>query len=90
MSIFPDILSEMAVLLLLAAGVGALGVRLHQQPLIVAFRVPRRRLVLSAQRYVRQRPRKTLGLKTREVLMQKSQGGKGRLTGTHFRVESAS
>lgn len=36
MSIFPDILSEMAVLLLLAAGIGALGVRLRQ-PLIVAF-----------------------------------------------------
>lgn len=49
MSIFPDIFSEMAVLLLLllllllavggwrlAAGVGALGVRLRQ-PLIVAF-----------------------------------------------------
>ena len=36
MSIFPDILSEMAVLLLLAAGVGALGVRLRQ-PLIVSF-----------------------------------------------------
>ncbi|MEO6423513.1 MAG: cation:proton antiporter family protein [Candidatus Nitrotoga sp.] len=36
MSIFPDILSEMAVLLLLAAGIGALGIRLRQ-PLIVAF-----------------------------------------------------
>lgn len=36
MSIFPDILSEMAVLLLLAAGLGALAVRLRQ-PLIVAF-----------------------------------------------------
>ncbi len=36
MSAFPDMLSEMAVLLLLAAGVGALGVRLRQ-PLIVAF-----------------------------------------------------
>jgi len=36
MSIFPDILSEMAILLLLAAGVGALGIRLRQ-PLIVAF-----------------------------------------------------
>jgi len=33
---FPDIFTEMAVLLLLAAGVGALGVRLRQ-PLIVAF-----------------------------------------------------
>jgi len=36
MSIFPDIFTEMAVLLLLAAGVGAVGVRLRQ-PLIVAF-----------------------------------------------------
>lgn len=36
MSIFSDILGEMAVLLLLAAGVGALGIRLRQ-PLIVAF-----------------------------------------------------
>lgn len=33
---FPDIFTEMAVLLLLAAGVGAVGVRLRQ-PLIVAF-----------------------------------------------------
>lgn len=33
---FPDILTEMAVLLLVAAGVGAVGVRLGQ-PLIVAF-----------------------------------------------------
>ena len=33
---FPDIFTEMAVLLLLAAGVGALGVRVRQ-PLIVAF-----------------------------------------------------
>ena len=32
---FPDIFTEMAVLLLLAAGVGAVGVRLRQ-PLIVA------------------------------------------------------
>ncbi len=36
MSIFPDIFTEMAVLLLLAAAVGALAVRLRQ-PLIVAF-----------------------------------------------------
>ena len=36
MSIFPDLFSEMAVLLLLSAGIGALGVRLRQ-PLIVAF-----------------------------------------------------
>ena len=36
MSIFPDIFTEMAVLLLVAAAVGALGVRLRQ-PLIVAF-----------------------------------------------------
>ena len=36
MSFFPDILTEMAVLLLLTAGVGALAVRLRQ-PLIVAF-----------------------------------------------------
>ncbi len=36
MSIFPDALSEIGVLLLLAAAVGALGVRLRQ-PLIVAF-----------------------------------------------------
>lgn len=36
MGIFPDIFSEMAVLLLLAAGIGALAVRLRQ-PLIVAF-----------------------------------------------------
>ncbi len=36
MGVFPDIFTEMAVLLLLAAGVGALGVRLRQ-PLIVAF-----------------------------------------------------
>ena len=36
MGMFPDIFTEMAVLLLLAAGVGALGVRLRQ-PLIVAF-----------------------------------------------------
>ncbi len=36
MSVFPDIFTEMAVLLLLAAGVGALGVRVRQ-PLIVAF-----------------------------------------------------
>ena len=36
MGIFPDIFTEMAVLLLLAAAVGALAVRLRQ-PLIVAF-----------------------------------------------------
>ncbi len=36
MGVFPDVFTEMAVLLLLAAGVGALGVRLRQ-PLIVAF-----------------------------------------------------
>ncbi len=36
MSVFPDIFTEMAALLLLAAAVGALGVRLRQ-PLIVAF-----------------------------------------------------
>ncbi len=36
MSIFPDTLSEIGVLLMLAAAVGALGVRLRQ-PLIVAF-----------------------------------------------------
>jgi hypothetical protein len=36
MSIFPDIFSEMAVLLQLMAGVGALAVRLRQS-LIVAF-----------------------------------------------------
>lgn len=36
MGAFPDVFTEMAVLLLLAAGVGALGVRLRQ-PLIVAF-----------------------------------------------------
>ena len=36
MSVFPDIFTEIAVLLLLAAAVGALGVRLRQ-PLIVAF-----------------------------------------------------
>lgn len=36
MGIFPDIFTEMAVLLLLAAVVGALAVRLRQ-PLIVAF-----------------------------------------------------
>jgi hypothetical protein len=35
MSVFPDIFTEMAVLLL-AAGIGALGVRLRQ-PLIVAL-----------------------------------------------------
>lgn len=36
MTMFPDIFTEMAVLLLLAAAVGAIGVRL-KQPLIVAF-----------------------------------------------------
>jgi len=36
MSVFPDIFTEMAVLLMLAAGVGALCMRLRQ-PLIVAF-----------------------------------------------------
>ncbi len=36
MTIFPDVFTEMAVLLLFAAALGALGVRLHQ-PLIVAF-----------------------------------------------------
>ena len=36
MGIFPDIFTEIAVLLLLAAAVGALGVRLRQ-PLIVSF-----------------------------------------------------
>ncbi|MGD8672550.1 MAG: cation:proton antiporter [Thiogranum sp.] len=36
MTVFPDVFTEMAVLLLLAAAVGALGVRLRQ-PLIVAF-----------------------------------------------------
>lgn len=36
MELFPDIFTGMAVLLLLAAGVGAIGVRLRQ-PLIVAF-----------------------------------------------------
>jgi len=36
MGVFPDIFTEMAALLLLAAGVGALAVRLRQ-PLIVAF-----------------------------------------------------
>lgn len=36
MSVFPDIFTEMAALLLLAAVVGALGVRLRQ-PLIVAL-----------------------------------------------------
>jgi Kef-type K+ transport system membrane component KefB len=36
MGVFPDVFTEMAVLLLLAAAVGALGVRLRQ-PLIVAF-----------------------------------------------------
>jgi len=36
MTVFPDVFTEMAVLLLFAAAVGALGVRLRQ-PLIVAF-----------------------------------------------------
>ncbi len=36
MGLFPDIFTGMAVLLLLAAGVGAIGIRLRQ-PLIVAF-----------------------------------------------------
>jgi Kef-type K+ transport system membrane component KefB len=36
MGVFPDVFTEMAVLLLLAAAVGAIGVRL-KQPLIVAF-----------------------------------------------------
>ncbi len=36
MTVFPDLFTEMAVLLLLAAAVGAVGVRLRQ-PLIVAF-----------------------------------------------------
>lgn len=36
MGVFPDVFTEMAVLLLLAAGVGAVGVRLRQ-PLIVSF-----------------------------------------------------
>ena len=36
MSVFPDIFTELAALLLLAAVVGALGVRLRQ-PLIVAL-----------------------------------------------------
>ena len=36
MNIIPDMFSELAVLLLLAAGIGALGVRLRQ-PLIVSF-----------------------------------------------------
>ena len=36
MSPFPDIFTEMAVLLLIAAAIGAIGLRLRQ-PLIVAF-----------------------------------------------------
>jgi Kef-type K+ transport system membrane component KefB len=36
MGMFPDIFTEIAMLLLIAAGVGVLGVRLRQ-PLIVAF-----------------------------------------------------